>query len=468
MYHHFKRIFALLLICVVSATFFSACGNGNTEIKDPTQSQEDLNLYGATLTIAQFTSNTTTIGDPLHYVAKTLMAETALKRLDDIEKKLNCEIKIDYYDGGQKSLLIAGLVSYPPICDIVLAVDEECVLTQGEVLLPILDYNDIIGYDSSTFEIYGPPNLLQVGMYKGQLYYVIPYSHPGKQIIGGKYFSLNVNLIKEYNNGLDIREYYELGNWNWANFEQIIKDTTVVENSNTLLYGVGCNANEITDYALISNGFTRIAKTADGRYVANYNTDNTLEALEWINKLKRDYSENIKFETRSEMLEDFEAENVAMVFMTTGYIRNKISFLSHEFAVLPFPVGPKGNWATNVASTACSGFAIYKMTEYPEAAARIIHDYCQPFEDYPSFEKALEYEKDIFWDSRDVQVIVDVQRNSSYVFGSFNGNVIANNFGSANNMSPQQCLDSYGQLLDKCIEDWLIPAAELTDQLLAQ
>lgn len=471
-----RRIGILLLVIVLFASLLIACSTPNNTTEAPSNNttegpteaaKEPIDLAGVTLKIAQFTTNTTAEGDPFTYLNGTLMADIALKRLADIGQSLNCTIELEYNNSDDKGLLVAALGTNPSRCDLVFCVDENCVLTTGNALLPILDYNDIIGYGPDTFEIYGPPNLLQVGMYNGELYYLVPYSHPGKQVIGGKYFAININLIKQYNNDLDIREYYEQGNWNWTNFENIVKTTSVVENGETTLYGAQMNLSELCDYALISNGFTRVVKGADGKYVANFNSDNAIEALTWVRKIQSDLASNIKTQSRAKQLTDFEALKTAMIFMTTGQLKNKVAYLPVEFAVLPFPVGPRGNWETNEASTATSGFAIYAMTDYPEACAQIIHDYCQPFEEYPNFQKALEYEQSRFWDPRDVQVIVDVQSHSRYTFNSFNGNLIADNFGKSTD-TPQECIEKYSELLTQCIQDWHIPVAELTDKLLGE
>lgn len=466
-----KRIIeTAICLMILSALIIILPGCSPASPVQPTEkgNEYEINLYGGEIKIAQFQSNTLGAGNPMLYVDKSLLADIALKRLDEIGKKYNCTITINYYDkdeGGPGRLVAAAMINQPE-CDIVLSenADVSTALTEAGALCPILDFNDIIGYGPSTYGLYGQPHLLESGMYKGVMYFVSPYSHPNRQLRSGQFFCVNTELFSRYTGGVDIREINEQNQWTWSKFEEIIEQTTQTENGKTILYAASISKGAIASYSMYANGCTLLRKTQDGEYIPNYDTENTRQALDWSRKITDEYSYCFNYENRAGMLNSFENQKSVMIFLTTEYIKNKVAFLSHPFAVVPFPLGPLGNAETNSTEASMSGLAIFKAGETPEAAAYIIRDYCQPFEEYPTIQDCIEYYTDTFWDIRDINIMLKGEKAATFNYHTDNGCILSTVFSDTTKTS-QEIIDSCKDILNTCLEELIIPNWKLIDRI---
>ncbi len=181
-----KKILSLiLLICITMSVLCIAACNGTDNNGD----ENVIDLYEMEFKIMQIASMTTGKGDPMFYLEGTKAADTAIARLDSIGKKYNCVITIYYPDSDDKatSTLISNMAVGNSEYSIISSGKSNKIfaLAESECLYPLLDLNDILEYGEDTFAIYGPPNLLEPAMYKGQLYMVTPFAHPGKQLRSG-------------------------------------------------------------------------------------------------------------------------------------------------------------------------------------------------------------------------------------------------------------------------------------------
>ena len=456
-------LFTLMLMLLVGCVPSAVDGGGEEE-------DGGIDLYGMEYTILQFTSNTLSEGNPMLYVDGTDLAEMALARIAEIESDYNCDITIKYQnkDTDWVSRLRSADASAQHIADIILTgnSDVNYSLLRGGFMHSILDVNDIIGYNSSTFEIYGTPYILESSMYGGELYFVTPYSHPAKQIKSGQFFAVDTNIVSEYA-GVDIREVYEQGEWTWSTFEQVVTDCTVKEDGAIKVYGAASTDGDFFEYAFVSNGYTRVAKNADGNYVANLNTANVRGAIDWIRRIKNEFSENVAFVSRADQLTMFEENRAGMIFMTTEYLKNKVAYIKPGFAVVPFPNGTSGTYGQNHGSCGAEGLGIYAQTEDPESIAYIIKAYCQPFAEYPTLQDALSYYDDMFWDKRDIDVLVESEKYVKFSYYTANGCALSNAAATyMDKMSAQQIIEAYSSKLDQVIEEWIIPNNILIDELM--
>ncbi len=466
----FKGLFAKILLFVLMTILFVGC------VPAPVDDAEDdngsIDFYGMEYTIIQFTSNTLTEGNPMLYVNGTDLAELALARLDSIETDYNCTINIKYQnkDKDWVTRFSSDNASGQLVADIILTgnSDVNYKLLKGDFMYPILDVNDIIGYNSSTFDIYGTPYILESAMYQGELYFVTPYSHPAKQIKSGQFFAVDTNIVSEYAN-VDIREVYEQGLWTWSTFEKTVTDCTVKEDGAIKIYGAASADGDFFEYAFVSNGYTRVAKDSNGNYVANLNTPNVRGAIDWIRRIKNEFSDNVIFVSRAEQLAMFEENRAAMIFMTTEFLKNKVAYIKPGFAVVPFPNGTDGTYGENHGSCGAEGLGIYAQTEQPEIIAYIIKAYCQPFAEYPTLADSLSYYDQMFWDKRDINILVETEKYVKFSYYTANGCALSDGAAmSMNNMSAQQIIETYSSQMDKVIEEWIIPNNILIDELMGK
>jgi len=466
-----KKHLVKILLFVMMLTLMVGCVPSSVD-EGEEEGGSGIDLIGMEYTLLQFTSNTLSEGNPMLYVNGSDLAEMALARIAEIEKDYNCFITIKYQnkDKDWVTKFSGDNASGQYVADIVLTgnSDVNYSLLRGEFMYPILDVNDIIGYDSSTFDIYGTPYVLESSMYGGELYFVTPYTHPAKQIKSGQFFAVDTNIVGEYAN-VDIREVYEQEDWTWATFEQVVRDCTVKEEGDIKVYGAASSDGDFAEYAFVSNGYSRVAKNADGNYVANLNTTNVRDAIDWLRRIQNEFSENVLFTSRAEQLTMFEENRAAMIFMTTEFLKNKVAYIKPGFAVVPFPNGTSGNYGKNHGSCGAEGLGIYAQTEDPEAIAHIIKAYCQPFAQYPTLEDSLRYYDDMFWDERDIRVLVDTEKYVKFSYYVSNGCRLSDAAKThLNSMSSQQIIETYSPNMDKVIEEWIIPNNILIDELMSK
>ncbi|MCQ2519313.1 MAG: extracellular solute-binding protein [Lachnospiraceae bacterium] len=99
----------------------------------------------------------------------------------------------------------------------------------------------------------------------------------------GVYF--NKKLLSEA--GIDPESIYDMqanDTWTWEEFEKMLAQTTRdLDNDGTIdIWGLAVNEGVATSAAVFSNGGSYVTRDAEGKFVYNFESAETLEALEWI------------------------------------------------------------------------------------------------------------------------------------------------------------------------------------------
>mgnify|MGYP003294458596 CR=1 FL=1 len=141
--------------------------------------------------------------------------------IDKIEKQHNLKLKFTTALGAGGNIqnnLFTSLASGIKMCDFVYFGNDNANMraAQAGTLYPLNDFPNII--DLSDSEKYGPINILEGCMAKGNVYGVIPNNWPQKSNDGNisTLFIINETLIQRYALE-DPRDFYEQNKWNLSN-----------------------------------------------------------------------------------------------------------------------------------------------------------------------------------------------------------------------------------------------------------
>ncbi|MDC7294345.1 MULTISPECIES: ABC transporter substrate-binding protein [unclassified Butyrivibrio] len=215
--------------------------------------------------------------------------------------------------------------------------------------LDCLDFNDV------KFQ----RNLLHKQYSKGDSIYAMFAGYSEART--GVYF--NKRLLTEA--GIDPESVYDMqadGTWTWDKFEELMsKVQQDKDNDGTIdVYGLTLNEGNMTTAAVFSNGGSYIDKDANGNFVYNLESPETLEALEWTVKIFDTYDAEVANPEGAEW--DYYKEqfiNGQAAFMVedeyAGCPGNFLEDMQDEIGFVMFPKGPKMNdyinvWSNNPAA----------------------------------------------------------------------------------------------------------------------
>ena len=181
----------------------------------------------------------------------------------------------------------------------------------------------------------------------------------------GVYF--NKRILTEA--GIDPDSIYDMqadGTWTWDKFEELLsKVQQDKDNDGTVdIYGLTLNEGVMTTEAVFSNGGSYIDKDANGKFVYNLESPETLEALEWTVSIFDKYDAEVANPEGAEW--DYYKEqflNGQAAFLVedeyAGCPGNFLEDMNDEVGFVMFPKGPSGKdyinvWSNNpVAIPAC-------------------------------------------------------------------------------------------------------------------
>lgn len=463
-----KKFIPYFILTAICATLFFGC------VPAPVDSGDDsdrIDLYEMEFIIYQINGISQSGAHPMLCTSGTDRAEMALQRVAEIEEEYNCTITFSYneHSSGVNDLFAAAAIN-KTVADIVVSenIDNIYNLVSGDLLYNILDLNDIIGYDSSTFDIYGAPEHLEAYMYEGQLLAVTPIAHPGYQLHRSKFILADTEIVTEYT-GMDVRELHEKEEWTWTAFETVLRKCTVKEDGATRIYGGAFNQRELIEASLGSNGYKLVTKNSDGVYSLNESVYAATGALDWCRKLLTEYADNISllsgWRARAEAFVDGSA---ALINLSGRYLANEVCYKKDNFALLPFPCGPSGTYGEHRSTgNVYQGLSIYKYADDPESVALILKAYCQPFDEYPDKDALKEYYQYMLWDQRDIDLIFDP--DIGYSNYNYNPLIGSDFYDSLSNrlfsMSSAQLMQAYLPMIESTVEEWIAPNYELMEEL---
>lgn len=164
---------------------------------------------------------------------------------------------------------------------------------------------------------------------------------------GGVFF--NKRLLQEAN--IDPDYIYDLqkeGKWTWETFEDICRKITRDTDNDGVpdIYAMSSLSTEFSHLALMSNGGAWIARDKNGKLYNDTNSENSMEALNWIRHMVQNYElpspEGANWDY---MYTEFANGNVAFLVDQEYNAQpgGRFSEMKDDFGFVCFPLGPKGD-----------------------------------------------------------------------------------------------------------------------------
>ena len=209
----------------------------------------------------------------------------------------------------------------------------------------------------------------------------------------GLYF--NKRLLQEA--GVDPESLYDMqanDTWTWAAFEEILeKVQRDTDNDGTIdIWGIGVNEGVMVSAAVFSNGGKYVGQDADGKYTYEFESPETLEALEWVRDIfnKYDWNGPVDDEGNAAAWDYYQNQ-----FKTGGCAfccdqqycatpGNLFYETEDELGFVMFPKGPKGSLIQTAQDNICIIPSCYDADRAWKCAFAysLYNEFVPGFEDY--------------------------------------------------------------------------------------
>ncbi len=453
-----KKVFSVILLSVFILTVFTSCtsGSGTTLLSFIDPDGGSFDLSGKTVTI----SSESEVKDSLfEQTANTSMYDAIIKRLNDISKKYNCQIDHVTHEGSPT--VIQNMMSLAATGDSEIDIiyghghNKLGKLAYADILYPLTDVQGYLDYTNS--EKFGSAGLLEAAMIKGVPYAVQPVQWVG--FSNGFAFHIVWNTEKFTQFGLpNLHEYYENKTWTFENFEKLFDSYSQ-------------NADDEIDLIAFQKGYFALTSLyANGVKMCDYNgsefycditEDKALRAADWALNIFRKYEDIITevgaWETDGFIYEKVLMQPVQVAAATLGLPYDA----DFQFSLMPFPSGPDANygeWANLVE--AIRGFAISKFSDIPDAAAVIINDLCDPFDDVTPTGLFDYYNEQIFFNPLDVEILLDVGKYTRNFYSVDNESLWQFKDAFHGNETGAQIINTYKDKIEDLVEEYIRPNFE--------
>ncbi len=209
----------------------------------------------------------------------------------------------------------------------------------------------------------------------------------------GLYF--NKKILREA--GVDPDSIYDMqknDTWTWAAFEEILeKVQRDTDNDGTIdIWGIGVNEGVMVSAAVFSNGGKYVGQDADGKYTYEFESPETLEALEWVRDIfnKYDWNGPVDEEGNAAAWDYYQNQ-----FKTGGCAfccdqqycatpGNLFYETEDELGFVMFPKGPKGSLIQTAQDNICIIPSCYDADRAWKCAFAysLYNEFVPGFEDY--------------------------------------------------------------------------------------
>jgi ABC-type glycerol-3-phosphate transport system substrate-binding protein len=449
----FKRIILLMLVLTLA---LCACEQAVEEVVPEYEgAAEGVDLEGFNATWGWKGAEGSSV---FGFIPDTENADFALQRKSDVEKALNCKIKLAYSSSlldNFRAGILAGYQDY----DIIAADGNLMPDVRAGYLTGLSQYLDVTNTDK-----WGTPNMLQQMLWEKDLFGVVPFAWPDLIYrLSGHILAVNENLITILAQ-TDPREYVENNEWTWDKFEEVLADYTYTEGDRTV-YGVRVHLPYYAINMFLSSGVA-ISSYQDGHVVAGVYTEVGREALERAQKIYYETCSDYFHPLTDSVGDDEFVNGEAVMYLTwmnelTGNTR-WIMYNMDNVGVLPFPQGPHATPGKYLSyhENLLLVFGIPFNAKDPAVSAQIMDAMCEPFEKYKTKEDIIDYmASQIFFDRRDAEVVVNEVMNTEYGFYSEGARIVLEGVGQTNT-PVSRILESNQSRYDTIVEEYMIPCYE--------
>lgn len=456
-----KRVFSLVLLSAFVLSIFSACSSApaTSLMSFIDESDDSLDFGGIAVTVCSESEVDTMIFEQL---SNTTMYDAIIARLNEIEKKYNCEIEHVYYGAGIKMVnnIIPKLSTGDKEIDIIYGHGDNAIgeLAVGGCLYPLSDLQEYLNYENS--EKFGSAGILESAMIDG-----IPYAVQPVQWLGFSNsfaYTLVWNVDKFAQFGLpNLHEFYENKTWTWENFEGLFETYSKVAEPEKYLISLYRPFFSLS--AMMSNG-VKFCDFNGTDFYCDLNDQKTLTAAEWSLNFYKEYADIISSEDGDYSIAGFAAERDYMVPAQSGVTALALPYkVDFKFSIMPFPSGPDGNygeWANFVH--AIRGFGISATSDIVDVSAVVISDLFEPFSEISTENGLVDYYNEyVFFTPMDTEIYLDIGKYARSIYAAGDGTIwsFAHAF-SSENQTAAQIIQSYSSRMENFVVKELRPNYE--------
>ena len=407
-----KRVISLVLLIILTAALFS-CSQPENEVfdvdlnADTETDRTDFDGFEISVWSCTLDGNREAL---FGYVPGTLASDLVLKRIRDIETEFNCRLSVNTDGTGRLTGVVPALASGTYVGDVMFLSSPADSIRAGllyrlDALQEYIDYTDIYKYGG-----YGS---LEQGLYNSVPYTVSPARWPGKQETGYSIFAVNENIIMR-NALTDPRDYLENGEWTWDTFERCLTDYRIDDGS---VKTTSVNFTwSILDLCMM-NGGDYYTIQDNGTIVPALDSEQIAEALDYCSRIFTQYQDCVTFHGHDAMLPRFKNNEIVLTQTCFDHIVRFMSYDMENYGIVPMPCGPRGKYGEWIAiHSEHIAFGIFYNTNDPVASAMVVDRFCDPLDGYETDEELKEYISDVFFDDRDVELLMELTRHMRWQY----------------------------------------------------
>jgi len=451
-----KKNFLLMLLVLL---FITACTNEGKEVVPEFESTDMsvLDFEGKKYLMAQ-----DKIGGKegiFLYEQDSLYSDMLLEHIANFEKQYNFKLEYTTALGVGSEIqenLYTNLLSGTRICDFIFFGSNNANgrSAHAGTLYPLNYLDGII--DLTATDKYGPLNLLECSMAKGNFYGVIPNYWPLKANDGNMatLFFINEDLIYQYNL-TDPRDLFEQNEWKLSKFAELTPQYHIQDGERDIKTFIG-NSQKIAKGLASAYKLTPIYEI-NGEFLPATSDPDMIEAIEWGRNYSSTYASDYTYVTHHEEWKNLVNEECTLALGETMNI-DSLAKEMNNFGIVPFPVADQYDSKDfGMAFTTITTMSIFAGVDDPEACGRIIDILFEEIEGFKTEDMAESLFKTIFFDKRDADLYVSLHKNAIYDYAAIGGTSLYSGMNDFEKKTGQQIVESLDGTMDQKMEEYLIP-----------
>lgn len=468
-----KKLFLFSISAIIMLSMITSCSNPKSLLDFIDNDADKINLDGYVFKLMQ-TERTDNSGGLISdenifgYPITTTPNDAAHKRISEIEKELNCKIKIET-TSHETQILVAQNVGGKAEYDAVYSSSNYLTVdfSRNKILLPVELYGDYIDFTNT--EKYGAANIAEVNSFNGSIYGVSPITWIYKQPRSIGLTVFNMDLVSTYGKA-NPREYLEKNEWTWETFEHVVDDYYVKDGEKEI-FSLATRSFDLNRLAALSNGVKYADITETGDALKTYNSANLTEAFNWYTTLATNYAEHFALSPTSETMdwpdvsEHFCIQQDTMACITApNVLFYDIIYKVPAYTVMPFPCGPRstyGEWTAIIE--AAESFSVFIGAKEPEIAFKIIDMLCEPLEGFETENDIISFlAESVLYAREDAEVVLSIKDKGQYTYwpqskswsiGDFYGKAAT----GCKTRTAAELVEAYKDKLESYLEEFVVP-----------
>ena len=444
-----------IIFCLLFAVSVCACAAPEPEtvpeFEDLSSSGYDLGGYSILWgwTDAAGLDNDSNFG----FIEGTPNSDLMLEHKKNVEQKLNCNITLDH--SANNTILRAGVMAGDQKIDIITAGSLRMMDSiRGGYLSGLSSFINLNDYEK-----WGTPNMLVSVLWEDDLYAVVPFSWPEIMYTNSAHvLAVNENLVSKLSL-TDPREYVETLDWTWDRFEECMANYTFEDAGRTVYSYKGGFGRYYYINMVISNGVSFI-DDENGAVSCGILSDAGREAMERGRYIAEMYKDNAN--GGSDNPDGFIGGEAVMYLAWTYELTRNTQYIMYQMdnvGVVPFPQGPRatpGKYSSYHQSLAYATGIPFNVKDF-NTSLTVLEEMFEPFEQYKTKDDIIDMmANQIFFDRRDAEIILQVEKNSQYGFFEEKLGNILEQAGTTNTPISQLCEEQEATIA-KIVDDYLKP-----------